>query len=146
MKKMLFFFVLITGFVSAQTQQEIEEVAKKYFKEVYVKDNFKDPYSYEFQNIVSKGISRKELIESEIKTLKSYNEFVPRKERKLNEVKIIEKTELLHRLSEVEKNEIASYYINIDGYGANSYGNKVLGRYVFSISTDGKTISKVLKY
>lgn len=39
----------------------------------------------------------------------------------------------------------AQWLIHLDCYGANSYGNKILGRYVFRMSLDGKVEGSVTK-
>lgn len=147
MKKLLLIFLFISAFAFGQLNEDsIQKIAKEYFQTKYVRENFKDPYSYQFQNIVSKGVTRKEFIEEEITSLKSKNRFAQKKERKENETKIIEQSSILNTLPEDQKSEIVSYKINLDSYGANSYGNKVLGRYAFSISSDGSTIGRVYKY
>ncbi len=145
--KKLFFFLLFSSFAFGQLSKDsLQSIVKNYFEKQYVQQNFKDPYSYEFVNITSIARTKKEVLNSEISIAKSMSEPpTPKKFRKEyeNEMKI--KLDILNSLSEDEKNKIDEYICNFDAYGANSYGNKVLGRYVIVISSDGKNIRNVFK-
>ena len=53
MKKYIFLFILIIPIISFSQKNIVEQNALKWFKSVYVENNFKDPYSFKLLNISS---------------------------------------------------------------------------------------------
>lgn len=45
----------------------------------------------------------------------------------------------------IDKSKVVEYFVDLDCYAANSYGNKVLGRYRFIISSDGTVNNDPIK-
>ena len=143
MKKLLLLLVFISGFAFGQISQDsLQSIAKNYFEKEYVQQNYKDPYSYELKNInFSNTRTKMDILKSNIAVSKAMAEPpTPKKYRKKYELEMNQNIDLLNSLSEGEKNKIAEYIFNLDAYGANSYGNKVLGRYRIIVSPEGKIL------
>ena len=144
------------------------ESAAKWFKEVYVESNFKDPYSYkllkltidtntveeqtltlikikedDLANIAQKRKDNQWSIETGKKYIKkgmdgngTWAEGVERATKSNLELDILPETiqklkSDLTNMSESDKKKPYSFFIYIDSHANNSYGNPVLGKYVF---------------
>lgn len=94
---------------------KIEESEKKYGLEIS-----KDP-----NNVLSKYNDKYMQLHNDTTGLYEASEIV-----RIN-------SELLNSIYNVNGKKAMYYYIDIDCYGANSYGNKVLGRYFFKFNRDG---------
>lgn len=185
-----YILILLTYLVSLGAKgQELDslqviEKAKTYFKDVFVENTFKDPYSYELLKIISEPVSYRQKAISEYSYNKNmvpfndedieplrlelkknkeyldklkpkgtkYEKALAKYERslaiyedensKLNEFK--NKQELLNQISTATSksvDEISHYNIEIHCYGSNSYGGKILGKYIFEINTKGEVIT-----
>lgn len=145
MKKLILLFVLISNFAFTQSQSEIETIAKSYFENNFVQKTFKDPYSYELKKIWSHPITNESSLSSKISQLQvlSSSSSFSKKERKQFLETANQKKSELEKLSPEEKSTIIAYAIYLDTYGANSYGNKVLGRYVMTVDTSGQIIGEI---
>lgn len=168
MKKLLIFITLTLSFgiyaqaknskkIPMQTAElKIQTNAKKYFEEVFVQKTFKDPYSYELKKIWIVANNREheynELYNYYDKLIKEtdttsifftrqqdQDEFELRKKLRDD----IEKD--IKSFTPEELKEIITYTVHFDAYGANSYGNKVLGRYHLKMDKNSTLIGKVEK-
>ena len=73
---------------------------------------------------------------------KSYDLIKPIKDKFIAASKAKKNADdLLRQLTPAEKAIVMYYRINIDCYGNNSYGNKVLGMYSFDVSRNGDILS-----
>lgn len=178
-------------------QSIIASKAKKWFKEVYVADTFKDPYSYKLMKFEIFPVSfateaesvRERAIEeinynkiklSKIDTISQDSKYqIHNKELKIFRLQLDESekkqgsasgefkailhkyndkymqlhndttglyeaseivrinSDLLKSIANVKSNRAMYYYIDIDCYGANSYGGRVLGSYFFKFNKNG---------
>jgi len=144
--KNLLFLLLLSSFTFAQSSQDnIEKIAKNYFESHYVQNNFKDPYSYELKKIWSEPITKEENLRSSINSaeLVANNKNIPKSMRTDWKKKKDSLTDEYSKLSTDEGKMIVGYRVYFDTYAANSYGNKVLGRYKLLVDTVGKTIGAV---
>lgn len=148
MKKLLLLLVFISGFAFGQLSQDsIQSIAKTYFEKEYVQQTFKDPYSYELKKIWSEPITKEvSLQENIVKSQMIYsNKIFPKKMRQAAQENEVKNKNELSQLSDPDKIKIVAYDVYFDTYGANSYGNKVLGKYMLRMNTDGNTIGKVIE-
>lgn len=145
MKKILFFLLLSSYALAQSSQEKIEGIARNYFESNYVQNNFKDPYSYELKKIWSEPITKEENLRSSINSaeLVANNKNVPKSMREDWKKKKDSLTAEYSKLSTDEGKMIVGYRVYFDTYAANSYGNKVLGRYKLLVDTVGKTIGAV---
>ncbi|MHC6200184.1 MULTISPECIES: hypothetical protein [Elizabethkingia] len=148
MKKLLL-FLLSSSFAFGQLSQDsIQKIAKKKFEEDYVATRFKDPYSYEFKNIWSTVTTVEENWEAILRSDKSYTESTYANKKFVKQMKdTLKKHQAqLDILNEAQRKSVYIYNIFIDAYGANSYGNKVLGRYIIKLYPNGKLYGGPEKY
>lgn len=140
--------MLISNIAFSQIQTEIEKIAKNVFEKNYVQKNFKDPYSYELKKIWSEPITNETSLSSKISQLQilSGNNSFSKKERAQFLETAKQRKSELEKLSIEDRNKIIAYSVYLDTYGANSYGNKVLGRYVMTISSSGELIGDITEY
>ena len=134
-------------------KQKALESAKIYFEKYYMPFNFKDPYSYELKKITieenttelrmtqkinhySSIMKRLDTLETIIDNKKEYRKIAGWQKQIKDSLSI---------MPDVERKAFLSYSVFIDAYGANSYGNKVLGRYVMKVAKDGKPIGEIIK-
>lgn len=145
MKNILLILLLISGITFGQKKKaapipkkltEIEAAqkkAQKYFEENIVKD-FKDPYSYELKKIWTEPVTSYMHNTAYIENLGKY--IVTEKTKKIQDSLMT----VTSAMSDEEKNKIKFYIVHIDAYGANSFGNKVLGRYSIEVSPNGEVL------
>lgn len=150
MKTLLFAIVLIfpfSGFCQTLNQDSvlINEKAVNWFKTDYVEKTFKDPYSYKLVKVSNTLITFKQWLLNDLisinKTISGYElkKKLDKYDKELYEGAVKRKINYETRLKELSTDEGAKtkcYTILIDCYGANSYGNAVLGRYSFNFFTD----------
>lgn len=153
MKKLILLLLLSFFTVNAQQkkvlsqEQKVINKAKQIFQ-MYVETSFKDPYSYKLQKIWAKPNTIQSKTESLLFDLNLITErdttsILYRKPEAKAEIKeaLKSKNEILesyNKLSEKDKSNIVDYTVYIDAYGANSYGNKVLGRYMMKVGKNGE--------
>lgn len=165
MKKIFYIFLLLLSVSSfAQKKKVVQkkltktEIAVKrattYFKNEYVPIYFKDKYSYQLKSAYAVEHSLGSNMEDDIRTFKREISYIDTtsvkftKDAEINYRKMIEDKNSLENmfdnLPEEIKNKTETYSVFIDCYAANSFGNKVLGRYVVDIDDDGnvKEVSK----
>lgn len=145
MKKILFFLLLSSYSFAQSSQENIERIARNYFESNYVQNNFKDPYSYELKKIWSEPITKEENMRVSINSadLVANNKNIPKSMRDDWKKKKDSLTDEYSKLSTDDGKVIVGYRVYFDTYAANSYGNKVLGRYKLLVDTVGKTIGAV---
>lgn len=145
MKKILFFLLFSSYALAQSSQEKIESIARNYFESNYVQNNFKDPYSYELKKVWSEPITKEENMRSSINSadLVANNKNIPKSMREDWKKKKDSLTDEYSKLSADEGKVIVGYRVYFDTYAANSYGNKVLGRYKLLVDTVGKTIGAV---
>lgn len=118
-------FTFIVNWCFAQTSTQdsilINEKAVQWFKSDYVEKSFKDPYSFKLLKVSNTPITNRQWI------LNNYDGAVKRKTAKELQLK-----ELTPEIAD----KIKCYKVNLDCYGANSFGNSVLGRYSFNYFQD----------
>lgn len=171
MKKIILFVVLIViaTITMAQTKTKVLLTGTKWFKESYVQENFKDPYSYKELKSSIDSMSNKEYYINDT-TIEGQN--MRNAEHYINEwKKMYEKYKSASLLKEIEeykqKYDLAKssfdvaksflevmdtkalkqthhYIIRIDCHANNSYGNQVFGKYSL-ITYNGKEFSNVMK-
>jgi hypothetical protein len=158
MKKtmMVLLFASVTTMSFGQ-QNEILSDASKWFKDVYVRENFKDPYSYKELKITLDSMSQGEYLMRTTSTqeISMYRKYATEyKEKYDNEFKKIspiqsflklykdnfddysKKVEIMTAdsikfmsMNDFEKNKIKHYIIRIECHANNSYGGQVFGKY-----------------
>lgn len=148
MKKLSIILVLINAFAFGQIAQDsLQNIAKVYFENQYVQKTFKDPYSYKLVKSWSEPVTLERSIKFSMDgyfTLINMKSFSKKEHKEfINKVELEQKK--LNNLPQVEKEKVIAYLVFFDAYGANSYGNKVLGRYVMRIDTFGKVEGEVSK-
>lgn len=155
---LLLLLLLLTTFVSAQVLDTIPVTEKslKWFKENYVKEKFKDPYSYQLMGHSTSVITKKQWLKRDIDFIttelenydsyvkKDFNEnvlkWISKNKYNIDYVKenykqlIEKKSKLETEYNRIEKDYIFCYEIKIDARGSNSYGNLVLGRYLLRLT------------
>lgn len=138
-------------------QQLVEKKAREYFEKEFVQNNFKDPYSYELKKMWTEPITFRGIKEDSItyhllkvldyEKIQSDRGFalnIPeKKEQDFHKYKQQTIENELSRMSEVDKNTVIGYKIYFDTYAANSFGNKVLGRYFIKMWKNGERLSDV---
>lgn len=166
MKKLALLIVLIFSIgMNAQTkkkpvkkpaqteEQKVLAEAKEYFK-IYVETHFKDPYSYKLQKI---WVSPNTISSNARYAMMDYDYTIKhtdttsilyRSAEAKNKLKtaIIKKQELeehLKSLHEKDLEKVVDYTVYVDAYGANSYGNKILGKYYFRVDRNGDLIDSI---
>ncbi|SKB63567.1 hypothetical protein SAMN05660477_00400 [Soonwooa buanensis] len=147
MKKILF-FLLISNFAFAQLSQDsIQNMAKSYFETKFVQETFKDPYSYELKKIWSEPITRNSDLINKITQLEVIlnSPAFSKKEKKQFGETLVKRREELSKLSSKESEIIVAYSVYFDTYGANSLGNKVLGKYTMTVDSNGSILGKIVK-
>lgn len=144
MKKILLLFILISGIAFGQKKkinaapkkltaiEMAQKKGKEYFEENIVK-NFKDPYSYELKKIWTEEVT---VLMYNVSLIENYEKYNFKKDQD----SLMMATSAM---SDEEKHKINSYIVYIDAYGANSYGNKILGRYKFRVSSDGSDVWQI---
>lgn len=140
MKKLLLLgaLLLLSTLSFSQTNIDTLSISTKtleWFKNVYVKENFKDPYSYQLMNYKTKIVTNREWVQTDldfcIKYINEYNtkkrhtDFEKEKFERLTNNKIKYENELL----QPNVDEIRCIKIYIDARGSNSYGGLVLNKY-----------------
>ncbi len=148
MKKILLLFILISGIAFGQkkkvspTPKKLTEMeaaqkkAQKYFEVNIVKD-FKDPYSYELKKIWTEPVT---FYMDNVNYIENLGKYIVTEKTKKMQDSLKSVTSIM---TAEEKNKVKSYIVYIDAYGANSYGNKILGRYKFRVSPDGSDIWQI---
>lgn len=148
MKKILLFLLLWAGAVCGQLPQDsIQSIAKNYFEKEYVQQTFKDPYSYELKKIWSEPMTKSSNLTTKIVQLESMLKApaFTNKQKKEFAVTLEKRKSELEKLSETDKNTITAYAVYLDTYGANSLGNKVLGKYTMTVDTAGNILGDIIK-
>lgn len=141
MKNLSLLLLFLSSFAFAQLSKDsIESIAKSYFEKTYVQKHFKDPYSYELKKMWSEPITKEETLLGRIAVLEQLlnSKAVPKDMKKGVPEDILDIRKNLSKMATEEKNSINAYRVLFDTYGANSYGNKILGRYDIIVSSDGK--------
>lgn len=114
---------------------EIDKKIVKTFRDIYVKENYKDPYSFELMKIETTPIKMGESYLIDIENVKSNLEKKNFKKRKTTEIKDLEYLNKLEKdysqLNDSTKNLVRYYKVRIDSRGSNSFGGKILGKYSF---------------
>lgn len=145
MKKMLFFLLLSSFAFGQLTQDSIQSIAKTHFEETYVTKYFKDIYSYELKKTWSAPIDKETILIQNISVAQSYvdKKLLPKKTQAEFVQRISNMKAELQKLSGDEKRKIVAYDVYFDTYGANSYGNKVLGKYILRYDAENKILGDV---
>jgi hypothetical protein len=147
MKKFNLLLVLLFLSLSAYSQVDTTALSAdnkmilKTFKDLHVEKTFKDPYSFELMKIESIPITFGDWVRNDIATveLNLQNKNFSYSTKKELELKIKEAEERLNnnktKLEEMDpelKGSVKAFKVNIDCYGSNSYGNRVLSKYEFN--------------
>ena len=157
MKKIIVTSVLVLVSYFSMAQENILKDAEKWFKEVYVQQNFKDPYSYKLLKISLDSMTNyeylknktnnfmiphyrkysaeyKQKLDAEKNKRKPYEVLVKMYEdsyndynKKLNK-SLSDSTEFAN-VTENDKKIIHHYIVRIECHANNSYGGQVFGRY-----------------
>ncbi len=148
MRKLILLLLLLTVSITASaqlTKDSLQAIAKEHFENIYVQKNFKDPYSYELKKIWSEPRTEGDLMKEDIAGRESFLDMpgVNKKMRtQIGEV-IKNKKSLLQNTSAEQLSKVGAYDVYFDTYGANSYGNKILGRYKVRINNTGQILGEV---
>lgn len=116
------------------------EMAQKKGKEWFEKNivaNFKDPYSYELKKIWTEEIT---VLMGNTEYIENLGKYIVTEKTKKMQDSLMTVTSAM---SSEDKSKIQSYIVHIDAYGANSYGNKILGRYKLRVSPNGNDIWQI---
>ena len=131
-------------------KEDLESIQRYYNKYVVKdKDNFEkyrdanSESSYK-ASLSSYEKSKKEYDRNLSSAESTHNYNVRELKKAIEEKSSIE--ELMKTLANVERQSILNYTVYIDAYGANSYGNKILGRYYFTVDKQGELIGSIRSF
>jgi hypothetical protein len=171
MKKLIIIAAMfVSQFSIGQTKSKVLTTATKWFKESYVQENFKDPYSYKELKCSIDSMSNKEyytndstiegenmrdaedrmnewknLYEKAEKKSSFYLEYIEDYKKKYDLAKAsfdVAKS-ILELMDAKALKKTHHYIIRIDCHANNSYGNQIFARYSL-ISYNGKQFSNVM--
>lgn len=153
---LLFFSLTTYSQVDTTTLSADNKMILKTFKDLHVEKTFKDPYSFELMKIESVPITFGDWVISDMEFVQKQlqnNDFGYTKNKKELELKIKDAEE---RLSNHKKklegmdpelrDAVKAFKVNIDCYGSNSYGARVLSKYEFNYILYGLDKSMKVDY
>lgn len=114
----------------------------KWFKDVYVKENFKDPYSYQMMSHSTSFITMKEWIQNDLdyinKFIETYNKTKRHSDFDEKTYDRLSKNKIKYEedLKNINTDYIKCYVITIEARGTNSYGGVVLSKYIIKLFVD----------
>lgn len=162
MKKIYFLLVLLFLSLSAYSQVDTTALSAdnkmilKTFKNLHVEKTFKDPYSFELMKIESVPITFGDWVRNDMAFVEKQlqnNDFGYTKNKKELELKVKEAQDRLNnhkrKLEEMDpelRDAVKAFKVNIDCYGSNSYGNRVLNKYEFNFLLYGLDKSMKVDY
>lgn len=117
------------------TPESLEETKLLYEKYKLQMDSLQSNY-----NKKGKGLSRFRQMEydsAEGLYTQSLAAYTFRKDEYEKYINQVEYYRSMDSDNTIDKSKVVEYFVDLDCYAANSYGNKVLGRYRFIISSDG---------
>lgn len=159
MKKLLLGALLLLSTLSFGQPKKLDTLSVtsktlNWFKNSYVQEHFKDPYSYQLMGHRTQVISMKEWLQ---KDLDFCDEFIEKYNNsdthsKFDKEMFIkfsdDRVKIDERVKNIKEDYIKTYYIYVDAHGSNSYGNVILTRYrvMLDISNNFQIPVSVEKY